>query len=76
MEASIQAVSPELIWELRTTEGSVVEAGGGEGAAVVGTETAGAGGQSSAGPVLVGFASELDVPAADMDVPLSLGAWL
>ena len=29
MEASIQAVSPELIWELRMTEGSVVEGAGG-----------------------------------------------
>src|SRR6266404_4398275 len=33
MEASIQAVSPELIWELRMTEGSVVEGAGGEGSA-------------------------------------------
>src|SRR5258706_8070009 len=30
MEASIQAVSPELIWELRMTEGSVIEGAGGE----------------------------------------------
>src|SRR5258708_22858838 len=33
MEASIQAVSPELICELRMTEGSVVEGAGGEGSA-------------------------------------------
>src|SRR5712672_3098384 len=33
MEASIQAVSPELIWELRMTEGSVIEGAGGEGSA-------------------------------------------
>jgi hypothetical protein len=35
MEASIQAVSPELIWELSISEGSVVDAGGGETAAAV-----------------------------------------
>jgi hypothetical protein len=58
MEASIQAVSPELICELRMTEGSVVEgAGGAAGAAAgagagadaaVGAERASAGGSAHA----------------------------
>jgi len=37
MEASIQAVSPELIWELRISEGSVVEGAGGAAGAAAGT---------------------------------------
>jgi hypothetical protein len=37
IDASIQAVSPELIWELSTTEGSDVDGAGGAVAAAVGT---------------------------------------
>jgi len=56
MEASIQAVSPELICELRMTEGSAVEgAGGAAGAAAgagadvaAGAEVASAGGSAHA----------------------------
>jgi hypothetical protein len=39
MEASIQAVSPELICELRMTEGSVVEGAGGAAGAAAGAGT-------------------------------------
>jgi hypothetical protein len=46
MEASIQAVSPELICELRMTEGSVVEGAGGAAGAAAG---AGAGADVAAG---------------------------
>src|SRR6267142_5376057 len=50
MEASIQAVSPELICELRMTEGSVVEgAGGGAGAAAGAAAGATAAAASAAG---------------------------
>ena len=44
MEASIQAVSPELIWELRMTEGSVVEGAG----VATGAAVASAGGSAQA----------------------------
>src|SRR6202030_4143003 len=44
MEASIQAVSPELICELRMTEGSVVEGAGGAAGAAPGATAAAASG--------------------------------
>src|ERR1700724_949511 len=54
MEASIQAVSPELIWELRMTEGSVVEGAGGAAAAAAGATAAAACGAAAGAEVAAG----------------------
>lgn len=67
MEASIHAVSPELICELRITEGSVLEAAGGA-AAVVGAELAGAPAAAAAG------ASGAEAGAADVGAVAASGA--
>jgi hypothetical protein len=55
MEASIQAVSPELICELRMTEGSVVEgAGGAADAAAAGATATAASGAAAGDDVAAG----------------------
>jgi hypothetical protein len=72
MDASIQAVSPELIWELRMTEGSVVEGAGGVVDAAAGATEAsapgvGAGAEAAAGAVVApagGSAQAKDVDSA------------
>ena len=76
MDVSIQAVSPELICELRTIEGSVVEAGGGEVAGAVAAEAAGAGVHSLGSPAGAVAASGVEIGAATAGALLSLGAGL
>src|SRR6266576_3879180 len=54
MEASIQAVSPELICELRMTEGSVVEGAGGAAGVAAGATAAAAPGAGAGADVAAG----------------------
>jgi hypothetical protein len=63
MEASIQAVSPELIWELRMTEGSVVEGAGGAADAAPGAAVGAAVGAVVAAPSGAGAGAEVAVGA-------------